>query len=80
MATCTLHPNDIDMDYPLVDTPFYIWLTEHPITHFEEAVRTYLHIGLRPRPSNMTKRDVNCMRCIHMHYFWIKQQEAYHAS
>ena len=77
MATCTVDPKDIDMEYPIADTPFYAWLKEHDIPYFEEAVRTYLKIGLRPRPSNMTNRDVNCMRCTHMHFYWVKQQENY---
>lgn len=76
MADVTLDPRDIDMDYPIVDTPFYAWLIQHDIPYFEEAARTYLKIGLRPRPSNMTPRDVNCMRCTHMHFYWMKAIEA----
>lgn len=65
------------MDYPIVDTPFYKWLGTHDIPYFELACRTYLHMGMRKRPPNMTGRDFNCMRCTHMHFYWIKQQERY---
>ena len=69
-----MHPNDIDFHYPLVEMPFYHWLETHDIPYFEEAVRTYLHIGLRPKPSNMTGRDLNCYRCCHMHFYWLRAQ------
>ena len=72
MADCELHPDDIDMQFPIENTPFYAWLKEHDIPYFEEAVRTYLRIGMRPLPDNMTRRDVNCMRCTHMHFYWLR--------
>jgi len=70
----TVHPKDVDMEYPIEDTPFYHWLEEldHDIPYFEEACRTYLHIGMRPAPANITGREFNSMRCIHMHYYWLK--------
>ena len=74
MADCKVDPKDIDMEYPIEDTPFYLWLKTHDIPYFEEACRTYLKIGLRPLPSNMTGRDVNCMRCTHMHFYWLRVQ------
>lgn len=73
MSDCEIDPHDIDMDYPMEQTPFFKWLDAgNGGAYFEEAVRTYLHWGLRPRPTNLTGRDVNCLRCTHSHYYWLK--------
>jgi len=76
----TPDPRDIDMEYPIMDTPFYHWLEQHDVPYFELACRTYLHIGMRKPPSNMTGRDFNCMRCTHMHFYWMKAQRIYNEN
>ena len=73
----TPDPRDIDMTYPIRDTPFYHWLESHDIPYFELACRTYLKLGMRKRPSNMTGRDFNCMRCTHMAFYDDRRDEEY---
>ena len=73
-------PKDIDMDYPIVDTPFYHWLEDNNIPHFEHAFRKYLKLGLRSPPATMTGRDINCMRCTHMHFYWVRHKSTYYAD
>ena len=65
------------MEYPIKDTPFYHWLETHDIPYFEEACRTYLKLGMRKPPPNISGRDFNCMRCTHMAFYDARRDEAF---